>query len=268
MLRDRSARVGLCIILFVIGCAGLADWIAPHDPLEIVGGRLDAPSLRHPLGTDGLGRDEFSRLLHGARLSLGSAGVAAFLVTILGLSLGTLSGWIGGRFDAVVMVIVDVVLAFPNLLLALAVAALFQPSLPVVLLSLVSVWWVGYARIVRSLVLALRDRPFVEGARAAGAGSVRIVVRHIVPNVIPAVIVLVTLEMGSLILVISGLNFLGLGVQPPAPEWGAMLNDGRTYFFSEPRVMLGPGIAISLTVLGFNLLGDGLRDSLDPRMRS
>jgi peptide/nickel transport system permease protein len=164
------------------------------------------------------------------------------------------------------MRLVDVVLAVPGLVLALAVAGLFEPSLLAIMLALVTVWWAGYARVVRGLVLSLREQPFVESARSIGAGERRIVCRHILPGVVSTVVVLATLEIGQLLLVISGLSFLGLGSPPPTPEWGAMLNDGRVYFLSDPHVVVVPGIAISLAVLGFNLLGDGIRDILDPRL--
>jgi len=244
----------------------LGPALAPHDPLAVTVDRLQRPGLHHLLGTDGLGRDLLSRLLHGARLTLGSATVAATLVTVVGLMVGTVAGYGGGLVDKVLMRLVDVVLAVPALVLGLAVAGLFQPSLTAVMLALVTVWWAGYARIVRGLVLSLRERPFVEAARATGAGEWRVVTRHILPGVVSPVVVLATLEIGQLILVISSLSFLGLGAPPPTPEWGAMLNDGRIYFLSDPHVVLVPGMAISLAVAGFNLLGDGIRDALDPRL--
>lgn len=163
------------------------------------------------------------------------------------------------------MRLVDVVLAVPSLVLALAVAGLFEPSLLAVMLALVTVWWAGYARIIRGLVLSVREEPYIESARSVGAGEWRVVIRHVLPGVVSTVVVLATLEIGQLLLVISGLSFLGLGSPPPTREWGAMLNDGRVYFLSDPHVVLVPGIAISLAVLGFNLLGDGIRDVLDPR---
>lgn len=267
LLRDPSALTGLVIVGTCGLVALLAPTLAPHDPLEIVGPGRQGPSLTYPLGTDALGRDFLSRLLFGARLSLGSAFLAAVLVMTLGVLFGTVAGYAGGLVDAVVMRLVDVILAFPGLILALAIAGLFRPGLLTVMLGLVSVWWVGYARIIRGLVLSVREREFIEGARALGAGHLRVVVRHVLPHVLPPVIVLITLEMGSLVLAISGLNFLGLGAQPPTPEWGAMLNEGRGYFMSDFRMIVAPGMAITIAVLGFNLLGDGLRDVLDPRSR-
>ena len=267
LVHDPTARVGLLIVALCVVLAVAGPALAPGDPLAVTTERLRRPgSAGHLLGTDGLGRDLLSRILYGARLSLGSATLAAVLVSLIGLIVGTISGYVGGLVDKVLMRLVDVVLAVPGLVLALAVAGLFEPSLLAVMLALVTVWWAGYARIVRGIVLSLREQPYVESARSVGAGEWRIVARHILPGVVSSVVVLATLEIGQLLLVISGLSFLGLGSPPPTPEWGAMLNDGRVYFLSDPHVVLVPGIAISLAVLGFNLLGDGIRDVLDPRL--
>ena len=264
--RDWTARIGLALVTVFLLMAAFGPRVAPQDPREVTVDRLQGPSLHHLLGTDGLGRDLFSRLLVGARLTLGTALLAAVLVTLIGLVVGTVSGYAGGFVDGALMRVVDIVLAIPGLVLALAVAGLFKPSLVAVMLGLVTIWWAGYARVVRSLVLTVRSRLFVEAARATGASRRRILVRHILPSVVSPVVVLATLDVGQLILVISGLTFLGLGAPPPTPEWGAMLNDGRVYFLSDPHVVIIPGLAISLSVLGFNLLGDGIRDALDPRL--
>ncbi len=264
--RDLTARFGLVLVTVFTLMAAAGPRLAPHDPREVTVDRLEGPSLEHLLGTDGLGRDLFSRLLHGSRLTLGTALLAALLVTVLGLLVGTLAGYAGGIVDTFLMRVVDVVLAIPGLVLALAVAGLFTPSLLAVMLGLVTIWWAGYARVVRALILGLRGRPFVEAARSVGASEGRVLLRHVLPGVISPVVVLATLDIGQLVLVISGLTFLGLGAPPPTPEWGAMLNDGRVYFLSDPHVVLIPGVAISLAVLGFNLLGDGIRDALDPRL--
>ncbi|MGH9279408.1 MAG: nickel transporter permease [Acidimicrobiales bacterium] len=264
--RDPSAKVGLVLVVVMLGMALLGPDLAPHDPLAVTTDRLVGPSWSHPLGTDGLGRDVLSRLLVGARLSLGTALLAAALVSLIGVVVGTVAGFIGGFVDGVLMRVVDAVLAVPALILALAVSGLFKPSLLAVMLGLVTIWWAGYARVVRALVLTIRERPFVESARAAGASEGRVVVRHVLPNVVSPVIVLATLEIGQLILAVAALTFLGLGAPPPTPEWGAMLNDGRSYFLSDPQLVLIPGAAICLAVLGFNLLGDGIRDALDPRL--
>lgn len=264
--RDRMARVGLVLVAAFLLMAVFGPRVAPEDPREVTVDRLQRPSLDHPLGTDGLGRDLLSRLLHGARLTIGAALVATALVTVIGLAVGTVAGISGGLVDTLLMRIVDMVLAVPGLVLALAVVGLFTPSLGAVMLGLVTIWWARYARVVRGLVMGIRGRLFVEAARAAGATRTRIVLRHVLPAVVSPVVVLATLDVGQLVLVISGLTFLGLGALPPTPEWGAMLNDGRTYFLSDPHVVLVPGLAISLAVLGFNLVGDGVRDALDPHL--
>ena len=220
--------------------------------------------MQHPLGTDNLGRDLLSRVLHGGRWSLGLVLSATLLIMSAGVLVGLLAGFAGGIVDSVLMRLVDTLLSVPSLLLALAIVGVMGPGIGSLMIGLASVWWVGYARVVRGLVLGVRERGFVDAARALGASNQRIVVRHILPSILPAVAVLASLEMGELVLAISGLSFLGLGAQPPTPEWGAMLNDGRAYFFTAPRLMLWPGLAISIAVLGFNLLGDGLRDALDP----
>lgn len=264
LARDRSARVALVIVGGIAAAAVAAPLLAPADPTLIVDAPLEGPGWPYLLGTDGLGRDMLSRLLFGTRLTLGFSVLAAAAVTVLGLIVGLCAGYFGGVVDAVLMRLVDVVLAFPGLLAALAIAGLLRPSLTAVLLGLVSVWWAGYSRIIRGLVLAIRERPFVEAAEALGAGHTGVFLRHLLPHVVPAAVVLATLDVGALILAFAGLSFLGLGAQPPTPEWGAMLNEGRTYFLSAPRVMLVPGAALSLLVLAFNILGDGLRDALDP----
>jgi peptide/nickel transport system permease protein len=264
LVRDPAAAVGLVLVALFLAMAAFGPALAPHDPLEVTVDRLEGPSLRHPLGTDGLGRDVLSRLLTGARLSLGTALAASFLVTVVGVIVGTIAGFYGGIVDRLLMRVVDVVLAVPGLALALAVTGLFAQSLTAVMLGLVTIWWAGYARVVRGLVLSIRERQFVEAARAAGATERRIMVRHVLPSAVSPVIVLATLEIGQLILAVSGLTFLGLGAPPPTPEWGAMLNESRIYFLSDPHVVLIPGLTISLAVLAFNLLGDGIRDALDP----
>ena len=265
-VRDRLALVGLVLLVAFVSAALAAPVLTPYDPaVQDPTRRLLLPSLQHPLGTDNLGRDLLSRLLFGSRWSLGTAALATLLIMTIGVAVGALAGYYGGPLDDVVVLVVDVLLAFPSLVLALAIAGTLGPGIVNVMLGLVSVWWVSYARFVRGLVLSVRERQFVEAARCLGARDSRIIVRHVLPNVLPPVIVLASLEMGGVILAISGLSFLGLGAQPPTPEWGAMLNDGRAFLFNAPQLMLYPGLAISLVVIAFNLLGDGLRDGLDPR---
>ena len=239
--------------------------LAPHDPTAVdLERRLLTPDSDFPLGADHLGRDELSRLLYGARTTLGTASVVLMVVMTIAISVGTLSGYYGGRLDTLLMGLVDLLLAFPGLILAVAIAGTLGPSLINVMIAMAAVWWAGYARLIRGMVLSLRQREFVEAARAVGASDMRIMIVHISRNILGPIVVLATLDMGWIILGISGLNFLGLGAQPPTPEWGAMLNDGRPFLQSAPQMMLYPGTAIFLVVLGFNLLGDGLRDVLDP----
>ncbi len=269
LLRDRTALTGLALVsLFVlVGC--IAPLIAGHDPNLIDAmRRLEGPSRAHPLGTDNLGRDLLSRLAYGARWSLGAVAIATALIMSIGVSVGMLAGYYGGLLDETLMRVVDVLLAFPSLLLAIAIAGMLGPGMMSVIIALVSVWWASYARIVRGMVMSIRQREFVIAAKSLGADEVHIMAHHILPNILAPVAILATIEMGELILAVAGLGFLGIGVQPPAPEWGTMVNDGRSYIMSAPQLMIYPGLAISLAVIGFNLLGDGLRDILDPRTLS
>jgi peptide/nickel transport system permease protein len=268
VVQDRSALIGLGILLLVTIVAVFAPLIAPYDPTALdPTANLASPSADHWLGTDNLGRDLFSRLVFGARWTLGAAGLAAAGIVLLGVTIGIVAGYFGGLVDDLLMRLVDVLLAFPSIILALAIVGMLGPSLPNVLIGMVAVWWVDYARIVRGMTLKVVQNDYVLSAHCCGCGNGRMILRHILPNVIPSVIVLATLELGSLMLAISGLSFLGLGAQPPTPEWGTMLSDGRLFFLNEPQLMMYPGIAITLVVLGCNLLGDGLRDALDPRQR-
>lgn len=265
---NRNVVLGSLIVLSAAVAALFAPLLATHNPLDISADRLASPSGDHLLGTDWLGRDVWSRVLYGARQSLGGAALAGVLVLTIGVLVGTVAGWFGGWVDSLLMRVVDLVLAVPGLVLAFAIAGLFRPGLLAVLLGIVALWWAQYARVVRSVVLQLREQPFVDAARAAGAGNARLILRHILPNAAPSVIVLVTVRLGRLILAIAGLSFLGLGVQAPTPEWAAMLNEARPYFPAFPHLMLAPGLAIAYVVFGMNLLGDGLRDVLDPGMRA
>lgn len=268
LLHDRAAVIGLVIIALLALVAAAAPLLAPHDPTAIdPARRLAGPSSEFWLGTDNLGRDIFSRLVYGSRLSMGTAVLATLAIVSIGVPIGAISGYVGGLLDDVIMRVVDVLLAFPSLILALAIVGVMGPGMTSVMAGLVAVWWVAYARIVRGLVLSLRERQFIEAAKAIGASDGRIIFLHVLPNVVGPVVVLATLELGTLLLAISGLSFLGLGTQPPTPEWGSMLNDGRRFLISAPQLMIYPGAAISLAVLGFNLLGDGLRDVLDPRLK-
>lgn len=267
--RNRVAMVGLLIVTVMVGIGVLGPILAPYDPdAQFSANRLQSPGTEFLLGTDNLGRDILSRLFHGARLSIGMAAMATVFIVAIALLVGSVAGYVGGVVDDLAMRVVDTILAFPGIILALAIVGVLGPGLENVMMSLVLVVWAGYSRLVRGLVLETREKPFVESAFAIGCSRTRILVRHIVPNMISPVIVLVSLEMGTLILALASLNFLGLGVQPPTAEWGSMLNQGRLFFQSEPQLMIYPGVMISLTVLGFNLLGDGIRDLIDPRYSS
>ncbi|MGI8549956.1 MAG: nickel transporter permease [Dehalococcoidia bacterium] len=269
LLRDRAGLGGLALILVVAIAAFLGPWLAPDDP-NIVdpASKLLGPGPRHPLGTDQLGRDELSRLLYGARLSLSAATLAAGAMLLIGVAAGVTAGYYGGLLDHSLMRLVDILLAFPGLVLALAIAGTLGPSFGNLLLSVVVAGWAGYARLVRGVALSVRRQPYIEAAHAMGASRRRVIVRHLLPNLVGPVVVLWTLDLGRLLLTLAGLSFLGLGIQPPTAEWGSMLNQGRPYLDRAPQMMLYPGLAITLTVLAFNLFGDGLRDALDPRLRS
>ena len=266
LLRDRSAAVAMVVVLlFVIGAAA-APWLAPHPPNETdFSRRFAPPSLSHPMGTDHVGRDELSRVLHGARLSLGMTIAATFGITVLGLLLGMVAGMYGRTVDSAIMRVVDVLQALPPLILALVVVGLLGQGLRNLIITIALLGWTGYARVVRGMTFKLRDREFVQAAHAAGASRMRIILRHILPNLIGPVVVLSTLNMGSVLLTVSGLSFLGFGITPPTAEWGAMVNEARDFLDKAPQLLAWPGLAITLMVLSFNLAGDGLRDFLDPR---
>ena len=265
---DRLALAGVSLVAVFAVMALAAPLLATHDPALIDAmRRLEEPSREHLFGTDNLGRDTFSRIIHGSRWSLGTVAISTALIMSIGVAVGTAAGYFGGLVDEILMRVVDVLLAFPSLLLALAIAGTIGPGLTSVIAALVSVWWASYARIVRGMVLSIREREFIQAARGLGASDLHIVLRHILPNILAPVAILATVEMGELILAVAALGFLGLGAQPPAPEWGTMVNDARPFLLSNPRLMIYPGLAIGLAVVGFNLLGDGLRDRLDPRTR-
>lgn len=266
--KDKIAMIGAVIILFLAGIAILAPHIAPYDPIELdLENRLSSSDGNHLMGTDNLGRDVLSRVIYGARISLSMATVVVVIVMLLGTAMGTIAGYFGGIIDGTIMRVVDVLLAFPNIILALVIAGILGPSLTNVMIALSAIWWVGYARIIRGSVLSVKEKEFVEAARAMGCSDTHIAIRHILPNVLSPVIVLATLDMGHIILSIAALSFLGLGAQPPIPEWGTMLNEGRPFMETAPHLMIFPGLMIMVVVLAFNFLGDGLRDALDPRMK-
>jgi len=269
LLRNRLALIGMIITFIVVMTAIFAPLIAPYDPLKItLADRLQPPSEKYWLGTDHLGRDVFSRVVYGARISLQVGIVSVFLGTIVGLIAGAVAGYVGNGVDTVIMSIMDAIYAFPAILLALALVAAFEPGLVTVMTAIAIVRIPIFARTVRSSVLAEREKEYIEAARCIGLNGFGILTRHILPNITAPLIVVTTTYFAAAIVVEASLSFLGLGVPPPQASWGVMLNDGRKYMEAMPHVVLYPGIAISLTVLGFNLLGDGLRDVLDPRLRN
>lgn len=268
LTRDPTAMVGLVILGVLLGLALGAPWLAPQHPAtQDVLNRFAPRSAEHLLGTDHLGRDVLSRLLHGARISLGVSVLLGTAVLAIGVVVGTVAGFAGGLVDGLIMRLVDVLLAFPNFLLVLVVVGALGPGLANLAIAFAVAGWVGYARIVRGLVLSVRERPYVEAARALGLPRRRVVMRHVLPSVLGPVTVLWTLRTGQLLLALAAFSFLGLGVQPPAPEWGAMLNEARDSLSRAPRLMVYPGMLITLAALAFNLVGDGLRDALDPALR-
>ncbi|HEY7498922.1 MAG TPA: ABC transporter permease [Vicinamibacterales bacterium] len=262
-------RAGLVIVMVAVLAASLGPALTPYDPAaQELARRLEGPSVSHPFGLDELGRDILSRLLAGARISL-MVGIAVVSVSsLLGMLLGSVAGYFGGRVDDAISRVVDVLMAFPGILLAIALVAVLGPSLRNVVLALSVIGWVGYARLVRSQALRAREFEFVQAARALGAGAPRIVVRHILPTALPSVVVQATLGMAGAIIAEAALSFLGLGVQPPTPSWGTMLDAGRSHLFDAPHLTIFPGLAIAFLVLGFNFLGDGLRDRIDPKLVS
>jgi len=266
--RNGAALAGLSVLLAMGLLAVLAPWVAPYDPLAMdLPNQLQPPGASHWLGTDLLGRDILSRLLYGGRATLVTALVAVSISVVFGVSLGLVAGFYGGIVDSCLMRFVDMLLAFPRILLALTVVALLGVGLGNVMLAVGIAGISGYARIVRGVVLSAREQPYVEAARLVGCGNRRILFRHVLPNVLAPVIVLATLDIAHALLSASSLSFLGLGAQPPTPEWGLMLNEGRAYLRVAPWVTTVPGLTIMLAVLSVNVFGDGLRDALDPRLR-
>lgn len=266
--RNRGAVVGAAVVVLLVTLAAAAPLLAPADPnAQDLSARLLPPSPQHLLGTDEFGRDMLSRLLYGARPALAAGMLAAAIAMGLGVTIGLVSGYVGGAVDQVLMRVMDIMLAFPYLLLAMIVVAILGPSISNAMVAVGLVNVPQYARLVRGCVLGVRTTEYVAAARALGIPRSRILGRHILPNVMAPIIIQATLGIGQAIVWAAGLSFLGLGAQPPAPEWGAMLASGREYMLQAPGLATFPGLAILVTVLGFNLLGDGLRDALDPRLR-
>lgn len=266
--RNPVTMAGIVTVLFFLLLAIFGPLLAPFDPVDThPAQRLLPPGGLHWFGTDSLGRDILSRVLFGTRISLYTGLTVVLISVVLGLLSGLLAGYFGGALDEGIMRITDMFLAFPGLILAMAVAAILRPSLTNTLIAISVTWWPVYARLVRGQVLSIRSLEYVQAARALGQGDLRLIVRHILPNAISPVLVQATLDMGGVILTAAGLSFIGFGAQPPTPEWGLMVSDGRSFLMTHWWVASFPALAILLLVLGFNLTGDGLRDMLDPRTR-
>ena len=264
MFKNRLSLIGMIIVVLVLLCALFAPILAPHSPSTLdLAGNLGGPSLSHPLGQDKLGRDILSRILYGSRISV-KVGVAVVGISLLvGLLIGSISGYAGGWVDELIMRVIDILMAFPGILLAIAMTAVLGPSLDHVIFALCITGWVGFARLIRGQILTVREREYVQAARAIGAGPIRILRRHILPNTVAPMLVQATFGVAGAILAEAGLSFLGLGTQPPIPSWGAMLSEGSHFMLIAPHLTIFPGLAIMLVVLGFNFLGDGLRDWMD-----
>lgn len=269
--RDKLALVGVAWIVLMIVVAIAAPWIAPYPDqgrgLSHLASRFQPPSALHLFGTDNLGRDLLSRIIFGARIPLMISSAVALAVLLIGPLLGALAGYYGGWLDEAIMRITDIFLAFPALVLAMALVAILGPNLRNLAIAIIVTWWPWYTRLVRGMAVSLRERPYVEAARTMGVRSPVIVARHILPNSFGPVVVQISLDIGTIILEVAGLSFLGLGAQPPTPEWGLMVSDGVQYVLAQWWISFFPGLAIFLLVLAFNLVGDGLRDVLDPRMK-
>ena len=269
--RNRLAMLGLALMSAILLLAVFADVIADYDT-KVVGmnmaERLQTPSAKHWFGTDGSGRDVFARIIHGSRLSLSLSIISMLIAVAVGSMIGAISGYFGGRVDDVLMRLMDMLLASPPMLMSISIVAALGRSMANLMLALALAYMPVFARVIRSSILSVKDQEFVEAARACGTSDARIILRHIIPNAVGPIIVQATLAMGSSILTISSLSFMGMGIQPPQPEWGTMLYEGRDLIRTSPYLVIFPGAAIAVSVLSLNLLGDGLRDALDPRLKN
>ncbi len=270
ILKNRLTTMGLSVVFLLLLIALAAPLIVPfpHDTAEThIDNRFLSPSSQHFFGTDELGRDVFSRVLYGSRLSLQVGAIAIGLALTIGVPLGVVAGYSGGMLDEVIMRITDVFLSFPPLLLAMAISTLLGPNLVNAMIAIAIAWWPWYTRLLRSEAISVRERDYVQAARAMGASQGKIVFRHVLPNCLTPIVIQASMDFGSIMLTSAALSFLGLGAQPPTPEWGLMVSTGRTYFLTNWWIVTFPGLAIFIAVLSFNLVGDGLREILDPKMR-
>ena len=269
--KNKLAMLGLAILVVMVALAVCADWIADYDT-NVTGmnmaERLQTPSAKHWFGTDSYGRDVFARIIHGSRLSLSLSIFAMLAAVAIGSIIGAIAGYYGGRVDDVLMRLMDILLAIPPMLMSISIVAALGHSMVNLMIALSLAYIPVFARVIRSSILTVKGQEFSEAAKACGTSNARIILRHIIPNAIGPIIVQATLAMGSTILIISSLSFMGMGIQPPQPEWGTMLYEGRDLIRTSPYLVIFPGIAIALAVLSLNLLGDGLRDALDPRMKN
>lgn len=264
--KDRGAMAGMVILILFVITAIMAPVISPYDPMaQNLQEGLRPPSIHHPFGQDKLGRDILSRVIFGSRVSLKVGLIAVTVSLIIGTLLGSWAGFASGAVDHIITRLIDIVMAFPGILLALAVMAVLGPSLNNVILALCLVSWVGFARLARGQVLSIKERDYIQAAKAVGASPLRLLFVHIFPNIISPLLVEATFGIGSAIVAEAGLSFLGLGVQPPTPSWGSMLNEGRQFMMQAPHMTIFPGLAIMLVVMAINFLGDGLRDAIDPK---
>jgi len=260
LFTDKKTAIGMILVSVLIIITILAPLLAKHDPLAVdPAKKLLSPSIEYPFGTDQLGRCVFSRILWGARASLGYSLCVIIIAVSLGTMIGLISGYVGGRLDHIIMTLTNVFMSFPSTVLALAIAGIFGPSIRNLIIALSCIWWTPYARIVRGMVLSAKKKDFVMVAYATGCSHRQVLINHILRNILSPIVVIATMDIGSIIISIAGYSFIGLGAQPPMPEWGVMLNDAKGYIQTQPQLLLYPGIAIAYAVMSFNLLGEGLK---------
>jgi len=267
-LKSKMALLGLAVVIFVVLSSLSADIVAPFSPLKLsLSNRIKAPSGNHIFGTDHFGRDILSRVLYGGRVSLQVGLFSVMLAALVGIILGAIGGYFGGRIDYLIVLFMDALISFPTLLLAIGLMAVMGPGVKNIIIALALVFIPTYGRVVRGSVLSIRQKEYIEAARNAGSGHLKIIFLHVLPNTMAPLIVITTISVANAILIEAALSFLGLGVPPPAPSWGNILSDGRNFISQAPWLTIFPGLAITLSVLGFNTLGDGLRDVLDPKLK-